>query len=80
MDPTTDNILCDMLDKKTKHIPVAKISQNKGNFNKSFLIGKGSCLKENNILSQVIVPSIKPSIIIVPLFKNKKGTQKCTFK
>lgn len=68
-----------MLERKIKHIPVASMSQNKGNFSKRFLMTSGKCLKENNKLNQVIVPSTIPSIILIPLFKNKKGTHKCTF-
>ena len=61
-----------MLERKIKHIPVASMSQNKGNFSKRFLMTSGKCLKENNKLNQVIVPSTIPSIILIPLFKNKK--------
>lgn len=65
-------MLWDMLERNMKQIPVASMSQNKGNFSKIFLMTKGKCLKENNKLNQVIVPSISPSIIIIPLFENKK--------
>ena len=68
IDPTTESILFDILDKSKKHIPVASISQNKGYIISICLRIFGKCLNVNKKLSQVNTPKIIPSIISFPLY------------
>lgn len=69
IDPTTDSMLFEMLDKKTKHIKVARKSQISGKASNITLNFFGRCWNVKTKLSQVIIPSMQPSIMISPLDK-----------
>ena len=62
-------MLFDILDKKTKQIKVARKSQTNGKASNMILNFFGKCWNVKTKLSQVIIPSMQPSIMISPLHK-----------
>ena len=73
IEPTTESMLLDILERNKKHMPVANISQNNGFAKSIIFISFGKCLNVNKKLSQVIVPRITPSIMFSLKIKGTKG-------